>query len=213
MDCEKLIIDLSIGDGYLSIPKSDKANSKLALKHSKKQVEYLLYKQKLLEDHGFKCTYYEYTDKNGYEIVTCTTRCSPIIKEIRTSLYINRVKTLSPKILEKFDMQSLALLFQDDGSREYTKLHRVGGEIYKVKPYINAFVFWICSFSIEELELLKSKLLDLGIDSKISFRGKYPVILITKVKAKERFVEIVKPLLHPSMLYKIDAPVKYHGRE
>ena len=102
MDCEKLIIDLSIGDGYLSIPKSDKANSKLALKHSKKQVEYLLYKQKLLEDHGFKCTYYEYTDKNGYEIVTCTTRCSPIIKEIRTSLYINRVKTLSSKILEKF---------------------------------------------------------------------------------------------------------------
>ena len=51
----------------------------------------------------------------------------------------------------------------------------------------------------------------MGIEARITQRKGYSTIIISKVKAKEKFVELVKPLLHVSMLYKIDAPVKYHG--
>ena len=211
MNKEKLIIDLALGDGYLSNPKSNKSNSRLVLKHSSKQTDYLLYKKSLLEKNGFKCSVDSYTDKKGYNVIQVRTMSNSIIKNIYSKLYLNNKKTITKEILKDFDNESLAILFQDDGSREHTKFHRYNGNKYAVKPYINAFTLYLNCFTNEENSLILSKLSEMGIEARITQRKGYSTIIISKVKAKERFVELVKPLLHKSMLYKIDTPVKYHG--
>lgn len=213
MSKKKLIIDLAIGDGYVNKPKSQSALSGLTIKHSQKQVGYLLYKKNLLESAGFTCSLDSYTDTHGHHVIQLRTNRSPLIREVRNELYPFGKKVLTEDILAHFDEKSLAILFQDDGGREHTKYHRHSGQKYEVLPYINAFVLHTSSFTLEENALLVGKLEQMGIESRMKERKGYPVILITKVQAKERFVELVYPHLHPDMKYKIDAPVKYHGRK
>lgn len=211
MNKEKLIIDLALGDGYLSKPRTDKSNSRLVLKHSSKQTDYLLYKKDLLEKNGFKCSIDSYTDQKGYNVVQVRTMSNIIVKNVYNKLYPNNKKTITKEILKNFDAHSLAILFQDDGSREHTKFHRYNGNKYAVKPYINAFTLYLNCFTNEENMLILSKFLEMGIEARITQRKGYSTIIISKVEAKEKFVELVKPLLYSSMLYKIDTPVKYHG--
>jgi hypothetical protein len=212
MSKEKLIIDLALGDGYLTKPKSETAFSGLVIKHSVSQADYLLHKKELLEKEGFKCSIDAYRDTNGFGIIQLRTSKNQIVRNVYNKLYIEGTKTISPAILNHFDAQSLALLFQDDGSREHTKWHRSNGERYAVKPYINAFLLYLNSFSEKELDLIITKMREMGIEARPQKRKGYPVILITKVEAKERFVEVVSPYICPSMQYKIDYPVKYYGR-
>jgi hypothetical protein len=211
MSKEKLIKDLALGDGYISKPKSNDSNSRLVIKHSTKQTDYALYKKELLEAAGFKCSIDMYTLENGYGVISIRTMANIVIKNVRVKLYPNDKKTVSQEIIKDFDSRSLAILFQDNGAREHTKYHRHSGKKYAVKPYINCFVLHQNCFSVEENELVISKLLEMGIESRSQTRKGYPVIIISKVQAKERFVELIKPLLHPSMAYKIDTPVKYYG--
>jgi hypothetical protein len=123
----------------------------------------------------------------------------------------NGKKILTSSLLEAFDAESLAILFQDDGSRELAKFHRSRDVKYPINPYINTFVLNVQNFDKQSIELLKNKLLDMGVESRNGSRGG-PVILISKKDSKHRFVELIKPFVCPSMEYKINFPLSYNGR-
>lgn len=207
----KLIFDLAIGDGYLSKPKSDKANSCLVIKHSAKQAEYALYKKSLLESYGIKCSLDSYTDTKGHNVVQVRTMSSDLVLMARRLLYPSGVKLLSSEIIKNMDMFSFAILFQDDGSREHCKWHKSGETRKQVKTYINSFVLHLNSFSLSECENICERLFDFGIEARAILRKGRPTVVISKKKSKMLFVNEIYKFLHPSMHYKMDCPVFYHG--
>jgi len=210
MSIEKLITDLAIGDGYIQPGKSTNANACLVVKHSTKQIDYLLEKKHHLEQLGMKCSIDTYTDRKGYGICQLRTKHSHIVTRIRELLYPDGCKTIK-NIIEKFDEESLAWLFQDDGGREHRKWSYYKGTRREVIPYINAFVLHVCTFSSEDCQLLQDKLLDMGIEARTRLRKGYHTMIVSKVESKKRFERIVKPRLHKSMSYKIDFPVSSQG--
>ncbi len=115
MERFKTILDLALGDGYITRPRSRNGNSNLRMNHSIKQKEYLLLKKEMLEEVGIKSIYREYADKNGFRVCYVLTRKYPEITEVRNLLYVNGVKTISQNLVDILDERSLALLFQDDG--------------------------------------------------------------------------------------------------
>jgi len=213
MNIKKLIFGLSLGDGYLTKPKSDTANSRLVIKHSAKQIEYLIYKKNLLENNGLICSMDAYTDKNGYSVVQLRTSKTRVIKEIQEKLYLNGKKEISEELMELyFDPFILSILFQDDGSREMAKWHRSNGTKYGVEPYINNFIIHTCNFSYVSNSLLQKKMEEMNIESRIIKRRKYDVIIVSKKEAKKEFVKTIKPYFCQSMLYKINSPLCFQKR-
>lgn len=208
---EKMILDMAIGDGYISKPRTINANSSLVLKHSAKQTDYLLYKKSLLESEGIKCTLSSYIDQKGYGVVQVFTAKKQFITDLRNKLYPNGKKTLTQEILKDFNAFSLAILFQDDGSRELCKFHRSSKIKYAVKPYINCFIICMHNFSLDEISLLIEKLKHIGIESRIGNRNGN-VILISLKESKKRFIDLINPFIHDSMKYKINYPISFHGK-
>ncbi len=211
MSQEKLILDMALGDGYIAPPRTKNGNCSLRLKHSTKQTDYLLFKKSLLEEYGFKCSLNSYIDPKGFGVIYLITSRKELITNTYFKLYIDNKKKITEENLYNFDARSLAILFQDDGSRELVKFHRAAKVKYEINPYINAFVLHLQCFSVEEINLLRDKLLDMGIESRNGQR-KGNVILISKKESKKRFVQLISPFMCPSMAYKINYPVSYHGR-
>jgi hypothetical protein len=207
MSTKKLVQDMAVGDGYITKPKSATALSRLVMKHSSLQVDYLLWKKAILEKNGIKCAFDAYTDKHGYGVVQVRTTNTAEIREIRDAMYHDGAKHLTPDFIASFDAFSLALLFQDDGSREHRKWdYRPAGKV-AVNPYINQFVLHVCNFASNEVEMLAKRLSEMGIEARMKLRKMQPVLIVSKVEAKRRFVDLVSPFLCPSMGYKIDLPV------
>jgi len=202
---------MSLGDGYIATPRSENVGTRLVIKHSRNQLSYLLYKKALLENVGLTCSIDEYSDKSGFSIVQLRTWNSQEAIVIRDMFYIDGKKTLTEQSLAEFDLLSLALLFQDDGTKEVAHYHRCKGQRYAVKPYINRFVIHTSCFSFAETDLLAGKIKGLGVDCRTIYRSKYPVVAISRVDAKKAFVETISPFFCDSMRYKIDLPVQSHG--
>lgn len=208
----KTIIDMALGDGYLTKPSSPTAKSSLVMKHSIKQSEYALYKKGLLEEKGVKCSLNSYIDTKGYGVFQVRTTATDLIRSARDLLYPEGKKKLSNEILDMFDEKTLSLLFQDDGAREHCKWHGTKDRgRYAVKPYINAFVFHLSNFSTNENNMFVEKLSDFGIEARVKNRRGYDVVLVTKKESKIKFVSLVTPHIYQSMKYKIDTPVFYYG--
>jgi hypothetical protein len=214
MEQKKIILDLALGDGYISKPKGEKGNSCLTMKHSLKQKEYLLHKMKILNENGIKTIYRE-TTSGIHGVCYVMTGKLPIITEIRNLMYPNGKKIVPKEYIENMCEKSLALFFQDDGGhgiikRERKKL-KSGSISYLVKPYIGQFVFSTNVLDEESINFLCKKMNSFGIETKVYDR-KGPVIVISKIESKKIFVELIKPFMCPSMMYKIDRPLSNHGK-
>lgn len=210
----KLILDLSLGDGYLAKPRSENGNSHLRMHHSIKQKEYVLYKKTLLEKAGFRAIYRE-TKVKHYDTCYIMTGKLPEITEIRNFLYQDGKKTLSKEVIDLLDERSISILFQDDGCgsviKKESKKLKSGLVYYDVKPYIHQFSIATNDFDGASVEKLAEKLSSWGLVVKIYDR-KGPTIVISTIESKKKFVDIVKPYMCESMKYKISGEVCNHGR-
>mgnify|MGYP003655799004 CR=1 FL=1 len=204
MEKLKTILDLALGDGHIPKPRTENCNTHLRMNHSIKQSEYLLYKKKLLEDVGIESTYRESISKSGHGVCYLLTRRYPVIKKAREILYENGKKVFSKKLLEFFDERSLSFLFQDDGSKEMRCASRCAKNS---TPCVNNFVLNVQSFDQESLNNLSNVLKETLIDNKVYKRKGYFVITIAKYISKVNLVEIIKPYVHKSMIYKIEDPL------
>lgn len=189
-----LLIALIIGDGYL------RPDSQLAIEHSAKQFEYVLYKKELVEkilgcvpinlrkrSRLDKRTNKIYT---GYSFV----KGHRYFHILRRFIYPNNKKTLSKAVLNFLTPQGLAIWYMDDGFLNY--------KLASLATYC----------SEEEADIIinffKEKF-DLDI-RKYWHKGNSAYYHAFDVPSSNKFFDLIYEFIIPSMKYKI--PCSYIPR-
>lgn len=101
------------------------SNYTLKINHSKKQAEYLLWKRNIIDQVSHTNTKFN-TYSNS---VSLTTRALKYFTKLEKIFYTDRVKKITPKILSKINILSLAIWFMDDGYMSLNKSGSVYGEL------------------------------------------------------------------------------------
>lgn len=155
--------------------------------HGIKQKDYYKHKIELFSPN---IKFLEYVrskiDKRTNNTYTClqaySVKYEDIVK-LRKLFYPEDIKGISIEILKDFNEISLAYLFMDDGS-----YHTSGGTIA------------LCNFSLESLELFKKFLLEKW---DIECTIQKDKTLYIKANSRKIFINLIKPYIIPSMMYKI----------
>ena len=208
---KEFLFALCLGDGYLTRPLGNK-NVALECGHSIKQLEYLTWKRdKVFEIlGGFKppkigirkiCL-----KSNGQTYDSCRfSKAHPYFSYLRKILYINNVKFITEQSLDLLSPQGLAIWFMDDGWGFNIK-NRKGELTDRMCLGISTD-----SFSKEENEIIAKVIfkrfgIKFHINCKYSPCGEHKKLWFLRTNSKEqtqKFIELIKPYMHPSMLYKI----------
>ena len=208
---KEFLFALCLGDGYLSKPLGNK-NVALECGHSIKQLEYLTWKRdKVFEILGgfkspkigirkihLKC------NDNTYE--SCRfSKAHPYFSYLRKVLYVNDVKYITEQALELLSVQGLAIWFMDDGWG-FNIRDRKGELTDRMCLGISTD-----SFSKEENDLIAKTIYDkfgikFHVNCKYSPGKDHKKLWFLRINSKEqaqKFIELIAPYMHPSMLYKI----------
>lgn len=198
-DQYQVVLGTALGDGYLGVPREGKY-AQLALGHSEKQKDYLLWKVNWLADYFTQQLWTavrkgqqfssdtEAQNDRVLRAYTISSICHPSFTEIWKLLYKDGRKSISMELLKKLTPLGIAVWFMDDGSCCGRGLQ-------------------LCTdcFPLKEQELICKYFSEYwNIDFKIlpiKSRGHYRLRL--NKKPAERFIELVKPYMLPFFDYKI----------
>ena len=172
---EEILFGKILGDGFLE--NRGTANSRLQIRHSLRQRDYVDWIYKELSNFVLAMPR---KIGNAYFF---RTRSLPIFTKWRNRFYKNGIKIVPKDI--SLSTLSLAVWFMDDG-------------------YCNKKAAYFCthSFNSQDLNHLQRLLSKYSLESGLILdRGHYKIRL--RVKSTPKFIELVKPYLHPSLLYKI----------
>lgn len=188
-----------LGDG--SITKvNNETTANWVMCHSGKQLEYLLYKKKLLEDMGLPVSEPSLTHRGLYSTYTCCICLGAFGLHLRHLFYPNNNKTITRSLLNKLTPLGLAIWYQDDGSRRFIKR---GGEIQgrEIKIATNGF-------SLEEHEIIKNYFdVVWNIQWRVN-RDRQYYTLVTAATNANKFISVIKPYVCSQLNYKIDLMYK-----
>ena len=182
-----------LGDGSLVHCKTEGSNSHIDFAHSIKQKEYAIWKAKILEqltsvritESVSKCKGKE------YPIVRVLTKKHPLYTHLWRRFYHERRKTVDSFLMNQLTPLGLALWYQDDGN---LKNH---------ESYLTPMLETNC-FNVAEHAIMTKALAD---NFHLEFRAnhlnaKY-LILRLRRKDREKFFDIIREFIHPTMAYKI----------
>ncbi len=172
---EEILLGTILGDG--SFENRGTANSRLQIRHSLKQREYVDWLYSELANFVLS------TPRQIGDAYFFRTRSLPLFTEWRNRFYRNGIKIVPKDI--SLSTLSLAIWFMDDG-------------------YFDKKAAYFCthSFDREDLIHLQKLLSGFGLESSLILdRGHYKIRLF--VRSTPNFVEIVKQFIHSSLLYKI----------
>ena len=185
-----LVLGLILGDGSLDKTGS---NIRLRVTHGEDQLEYLLYKEKMLNSivQGDIITGSSgYGSKEVYQLQSLTFNDDLNLQEALYSKVNGRSskRELPEHIASMLTAESWAIIYQDDGS------------INK-----EAITFSFCEMTDNAISNLVSSLVSLGVPKEhikpYACNKCYNYIRLNKLAAEE-FLNIVKNYMHPSMYYK-----------
>jgi len=159
----------------------------LNIGHGIKQEEYYKHKVELFSPNIKFLEYRrEKIDKRTNNTYTCVQAYSNRYEDIvslRNVFYPENKKVISENVLSSFNEISLAYLFMDDGS--YNK---------------SGAIIALCNFSQESLILFKDFLLKKW-NIEITIRKSKCIYI--KANSRKLFINLIKPYIIPSMMYKI----------
>lgn len=190
---KQLLIGGTLGDGYLT------KHNAFYCRHSEKQVEYILYKMKVLSSiHAGSSFYLKVKDPKGKEhmALSFTTGCNRFIEEIRPIFYKEDKIFPNKFILDNLTPQGLAYWYMDDGTfskkNHTSKLHTEGFSFSDNKLIVD---FFRIRFSIDTRICTIKRFHDNRAYNQynIYFPRKSTVALIS----------LVEPYIIPTMRYKI----------
>jgi len=119
MDNDRLFVEACcIGDGYLRCCSS-KPGSKsysFSMRHGIKQLDYLVYKSSRINAYLGKSNQVKLIDNNGYPGCEWRIGCNEVLRPIYEQLYPNGKKTITKEMLSNHGIETLAVLWMDDGS-------------------------------------------------------------------------------------------------
>jgi hypothetical protein len=201
---KSLLLALAIGDGYIN-----PTNNVLYLKHSIHQEDYLKWKfeliNKIVPNHGKvknNIYYGENYDKRtgkSYKFCSCH-KGHPYIRVLRKWLYKPN-KTLTRAVLNRLSAKGLAIWFMDDGNLK-GRYSAVTGKLTSIQVVLSTHC------SEEEISILHKYFLEVwGVNFSrylIKNSGKY--ILCGNTKEGNKFLDIIRPYVIPSMSYKVNLP-------
>ena len=197
---EQVILGSILGDGYMSPNRHPEntsltLNSELRIIHSEQQLEYIKYKKELLECEGIKCYLTErkqskehfikgvlVKENKSYYLKTC--------RNVSFNFYRNtfyKPHKVVGRYLYKLNSLGLAIWFMDDG--------------YK---HGNTWILCTNGFAFKEVEFLQKLLKhNFNLETSIFKSNLGQPLLYIKAKSKQVFLNLIKPYLCKSMLYKI----------
>lgn len=181
------------------------SSSSIKMKQSTKQKEYLMWKYEELKEHVSLHSLQEHSTYDErynkvYHTIIFYTNANTQIEEIVTQFYSSGRKCVSKGILDNLDELSLAVWHMDDGTVDWNFRSKEYG--WNSQPSIS-----LCtdSFTVEECELIvewfKTKY---KLEPVIRFSAKKHPHIKFNTKHTEKFLNIVRPYIIPSMQYKCD---------
>lgn len=184
----EVLLGHTLGDGHLVISQGS-VNASGNMTQCLAQKEYFLWKYNILEpltNHKYReDKRWDKRTEKYYYYITTSLLSHPILTELYKITYINGVKELNRKNLERFSAVSLATLFMDDGC------------IRKREGYELA----TNCFSNESIAEFRAMLFyRFGLNSCTCKEHK---IYILQEKSARKFEELVSPYIIPSMRYKL----------
>jgi hypothetical protein len=192
-----LIIALLLGDGTIC------NNNVFKLSHGHKQKEYLEWKIKLMNANGIR--------NNGLKSYTCTTgynkgelvyysqlNITKFIKVLKRVFYKPKKIIANRKLLNRLDAQGVAIWFMDDGciNVQYSSPTKE-----KVKSFAIRMATCISKADVQIVIDYFKDVWDVSFYAFSEGKGTYSICCGTKQARK--FIEIVKPYIIPSLMYKI----------
>lgn len=192
-----LLVGSTLGDG--SIVNTNSKTAVLRVFHAAKQYDYLLHTLLYFRDSGLSTSNISYVDRkypgNKFEV-----HLGRSGRELRRIFYPNDNKTITRSLLNKLTPQGIALWYQDDGQMRYIKRN---GEIQGREIRISTHGFT----EAEHVIMKKYFSVVWDIEFRINRDRQYYYLICAATQAK-KFIEIIKPYIHPSMVYKIDFKYK-----
>lgn len=184
-----------LGDGC--IEKKDRGNYILSIVHSQDHWDYITWKSMIIE-RLTKTTYFSPFKGSGYSqgtiYVRVRSKAHPWFTKMRKRLYKPGGKTIDPMALSLLGPIGLSILYQDDGSLNYSTDAGTNVLLHKL------------NYSFFELEQFAKKLVDkYGIIfrlNRVNGKGK-GFRLRLRAKDVDKFFELIEPYIVPSMEYKI----------
>lgn len=170
----QIILGSALGDGSLQKVSGNDYEFRIKFTHSEKQLNYLKFKQQMLQCKE------PYIIKSGYtqETNIYTTNSKVFLLPYKSKL----------DIIKNLDLRGIAILYMDDGS--------------KLSNYDYSGVHISCnSFDLDETNALIDKLKEYGIDSVNVPNKNYNEIHIDSANAKILFTKIA-PYMHYDYYYK-----------
>lgn len=190
-----ILIAMVIGDGHLSKCPMSKSVS-IHLQHSIKQKDYFLWKVSLLEKilGGKKNKIVEFNN-NGCPGIRWS-KSSKYFRVIKKRLYNNKTKVIKRTLLNKLDLQGIAIWWMDDGSM-YKKFNPVTKKVKALEGILSTYITLeenqiICDFFKEKYDITFNI-----VKSKNSYR------LRINTNNCKKLQSLLEPYIHPSLSYKI----------
>jgi len=193
---EQIILGTSLGDGSLSIGKRSR-NARFSTSSRNQDREYVFWKYRELESTGLflhppqqRLRQTPFGSSFGWGL---RSRAHPVFTEFHRLFYPDGKKTAPVEVLDKLDDFGLAIWYQDDG---YFHWH------HSEYPRVSLCTY---GFSLEENQVIgdwfKGKY---GLLFKLQTRpralgGKAYRLALGRTQEVQRFLDIVKPHIHPCM--------------
>lgn len=179
-----------LGDGYLNKP-SDNSEARGNFAHSLDQEEYFDHKYEIFKDVCSEPIVKHHLDSRTNKTYSCKFTQHPtnrFLTELHSRYYRRQKngsykKVITPEVMRDYNEISLAYTFMDDGSKTPS-----------------GYNIALCSFSKKELNYYKYYINNLfNIDVTVRKTG----TVYIKASDKQKFTELIKPYIHPSMYYKL----------
>jgi len=202
---KSFLIGCVIGDGCLYKNIKSKSVS-FKLTHSIKQKDYFLWKvdklRTILNSQTkskiqFRDCYHKNTGKIYKQINWG--KGHRYFRILRKWMYINNKKTITKFILNKLTPEAIAIWYMDDGSLTYKKEK---GIIHAREFTLNTYI------SKEENQIIVDYFINKWNIKMAIYKSKNHYRLRFGGKEGWKFIKLIDPYIHKSMLYKIDMKYK-----
>lgn len=194
---KSMLYAMAIGDGYVfsfKDKRNDSITSGIKITHSIKQRELIELKRDLLvESFGGIVNIHE-IDNNGFPGLTLS-KNNNVFRQIRKNLYKNNQKVISREILNMFGPKALAIWYMDDGG---LGVKYRNNKIHAFDLIINTHI------SKEENQVIIDYFKEVWYVQFTQCKNKNQYRLRCGTKEARKFIEIVRPYILPSFMYKID---------
>jgi len=146
---KQFLLACVLGDGCINKRIiNNTVQCRFLLHHSNKQADYFLWKvekiRKILDKADSKNSTWRYENTSGRSKILSVKfeRNHPYFKNLYGFIYQNKTKTFSKKVLNKLDIEGLAIWYMDDGSLyNYKKLYPDGTYKYnKCSMTLNTYL-------------------------------------------------------------------------